>query len=125
MRMWRTRVMEQANQPAGSHFSIGGRSASSGPNYSSARTDLTAVAFPVVPPQAGPNTCAAGALYNCGNLTGAGTNFVDPNFGAHVARLTDATMGDTGHTYQSHITTSLGVGGRKSVELQFDDVHVR
>ncbi len=116
----------EANAPAGSHFAMGGRSGSGAPNYSAARTDLTAVTFPAVPPQAGPNTCVAGALYNCGNLTGAGTNFVDPNFGTHVARLTDATMGYAGHTYLSHNTTSSGSGDENlwncnSTMITFDD----
>lgn len=40
------------------------------PNYACARTDLAVVPNPAVPPQAGGNTCIAGSLTSCGNLSG-------------------------------------------------------
>jgi len=61
------------------------------PDYTPARTDLTAVTWPSVPPQMGPNTCSALNLYACGNLTGVGTCATDADFGYQVCRVTDIT----------------------------------
>lgn len=74
-------------------FTIGGQNSRPPADYSALRTDL-AVA-PVggvisVPPKVGPNTCTAGSLSSCGNLTGINTKFTDPDFGTTVVRASDS-----------------------------------
>jgi hypothetical protein len=81
-----------------------------GSTYPCARTDLTAPTYPALPPQVGPNTCSATTPWTCGNLTGAGTVFTDPNFGTNVIRATDSTTGKTGILYQANIVDTGGSG---------------
>src|SRR5262249_5405753 len=61
------------------------------PAYNCARTDTNVRVLPLVPPRAGANTCTAGNLQNCGNLTGAGTVMSESSYNnVQVARCTDA-----------------------------------
>ncbi len=63
------------------------------PTYNCSRNDLIPAPNPAVPPQVGPNTCSAGSLNTCGNLTGANTIVTDPDFGNRIVRATDSTSG--------------------------------
>jgi len=78
------------------------------PNYC-ARTDLNPITLPSVPPQVGPNPCT-GSLNACGNLTGAGTSFTDPNFGTAIYRITDSSTNQPTNQYYTINATASGSG---------------
>ena len=80
------------------------------PTYPCSRSDLRTAANPAVPPQVGPNTCIAGSLNTCGNLTGANTIITDPDFGNRIVRATDATSGCGG----TCTTNNSGAGGAQA-----------
>jgi len=79
------------------------------PSYPCSRSDLATVAVEAVPPQMGPNSCTAGNLQSCGNLTGAGTCVNDPDFHNPVCRLTQAGF-DPAHPNFAMVTTGSGSG---------------
>ncbi len=78
--------------------------------YTNARCDLNTLTLPLVPPQAGPNICSSSSLNTCGNLTGAGFCWYDPNFKTKVCRLTDSTTGHTGNLFRSQLVAGSGSG---------------
>lgn len=81
------------------------------PSYIS-RTDLTTITLPTVPPSMGTNVCSAGSLTSCGNLTGANTMAIDPNFLNPLYRIVDTTTNDptTAHPYSSNAVSCSGSG---------------
>lgn len=81
------------------------------PDYTAARTDLTALVQPSVPPQMGPNTCVAGILNTCGNYTGIGNCATDTDFGYQVCRLTDTTTPPVPATHFKSLTVASSGSG--------------
>jgi len=77
--------------------------------YACSRTDLAALPNLAVSPQAGGNTCAAGSLTACGNLSGTNTLMIDPDFNTRVVRVTDANT-NPGHLNFTY-TAGIGIGG--------------
>lgn len=93
----------------GSGYFVVGNPACGPPNYC-ARTDPAAVTLPAVPPQAGLNICTAGILNQCGNSTGAGRSFTDPNFSSTVYRVSDVNTNQPSNQNYTVEVTPTGSG---------------
>jgi hypothetical protein len=88
------------------------------PTYNCSRNDLIPAPNPAVPPQVGPNTCTAGSLNTCGNLTGANTIVTDPDFGNRIVRATDSTSG-CGGTCTTNNSGAAGAQAWNSNDTMF------
>jgi hypothetical protein len=87
------------------------------PGYFCSRTDLAVASNPPVPPQVGGNICTAGSLTACGNLAGANTVVIDPDFHSRIVRITDA------NSNPDHVNFiySAGIGGSGDVNVWNND----